>query len=214
MEKIKEKISQRYDFVSSAAPSNCLLGFYSMSGDGEKDGLATAVAEAMAQAEPLAPEGEQLALLPAVAEASEAGAGDQAPADGKRGPGRPPGSRNKRTDELLDVILASNTHPLLWLAQRWSKTPAQLAADLGVKPTAKALLELDGRQQAAAIAALPYMAQKQPVAVDVNAKSVTLIMSLGGESAPEADFSGSDEGITIIDAVVGGFSQSDGISGG
>lgn len=122
----------------------------------------------------------------------------EAPRTGRAG--RPKGAKNRSTEQWRDYILARYRSPLVALAEMWSRTPAQLAADLGlykfhegkmvVAPVLDAngvwLEDGDGKprwqpvlatgdaaamQQAAMIAALPYLHQKQPLA----------IQGLGGE---------------------------------
>lgn len=68
-----------------------------------------------------------------------------------RGRGRPPGARNKATEEQRRLILATGQSPLAYLASIW-RDDNRLTKD----------------RVAAAIAALPYIHRKQPVAVDLK----------------------------------------------
>lgn len=132
-------------------------------------------------------------------------------AKGTSGPkgGRPKGSRNRSTEEWRQFILSKYRSPLVFLAETWSRTPAQLAAELGLykfhegKMVMAPVLDANGvhlvdgagnprwqpvlatgdaasMQQAAAIAALPYLHQKQPLALDVRppTRGVVILGSL------------------------------------
>lgn len=156
--------------------SNCLWGVYGMSGsDGEKPGIAAALGLAMDQAEASARDGaEQLPLLP-LSEPEEG-----AVATSRRlGPGRPKGSLNRKTGDMLRYLQRRYPSPLEVLAQTWSRPVQDLADELGIKPAAA--LDI---QQRAAIAALPYFHEKRPVAVDVTSGGRPLLI-LGDLSAED-----------------------------
>ncbi len=84
-----------------------------------------------------------------------------------RGPGRPPGARNKRTLRAVE-----------WLLQRY-KDPREVLLeiaqanvhDLAALVDCSALVALQEKRLAAA-AVLPYVAQKQPIAVNVTGRQV------------------------------------------
>lgn len=94
------------------------------------------------------------------------------------GAGRPKGRRNRSTEEWRKLILAKHASPLEFLAQMWSRTPKELAQELGLYERVQvgscewidrlATGEAFKRQVEAAVAALPYLHQKQPLAVAVS----------------------------------------------
>lgn len=140
-------------------------------------GLKTAVAEAMATAEPDdAP--EQLALLPLADAERVADAGGVLPAE-RRGPGRRPGSRNRSTEAWRTLILGRYRSPLEVLAETWSRPVEALSAELGCTR-----LEAFRVQQAAAEAALPYLHSKAPTELAVSGQGlVPLVIQVGGDAA-------------------------------
>lgn len=165
--------------------------------DGKKLGLKTAVARTHDAAVSIM-EGEQLALLPTDAAAGmiadQSAEGDAAQ---RRGPGRPPGSRNRRTEEWTDFILGNYRSPLLFLAETYTRPAAVLAAELNCK-----MQDAFKMQVAAAEALAPFVHQKQPVAVQVDASGiVTLVLEAGGigQAAGQAG----DDAI-VIEHVEGG----------
>lgn len=116
-----------------------------------------------------------------------------APSKGPSTGGRPKGARNRRTEEWVSFILGRYRAPLVVLAETWSRTPRELAEELGLverdgegqarlgvdgRPRLRngALAEAYGVQQAAAIAALPYLHQRQPLAIQASVKSAGLIV--------------------------------------
>lgn len=110
----------------------------------------------------------------------------------RKGPGRPAGARNKRTERTVGWLLAQFRDPravLLEIAQ----TPVdELAAALGCKPI-EALQEI----RHAAVGVLPYVAAKMPVQVDLTGKpAVHMHFNMGG--APGAEGTG-----TIAERLLG-----------
>ena len=101
-----------------------------MSGERHKESLRTAIdAVGVAPAPSGVPTAEQLAL-PGVARAvAQPDQGDSVPSATSRGPGRPPGARNRRTQEWCDYILAHNLSPLVFLAEVISRPMVQLARE-------------------------------------------------------------------------------------
>lgn len=90
-----------------------------------------------------------------------------------RGPGRPLGARNRRAEDAARYVIEVIGDPLLMLAQIAVMPADELAAAAGCT-TAAALAE----KRLAAIAVLPYVHQRQPLAVNVSGKqTVTLIIS-------------------------------------
>ena len=121
----------------------------------EREGVAAVLAELHdAAAGPVAA-AEQLALLPGEAAA--------APAEVVRGPGRPKGSKNRRTEEWTRFIQAQYGAPLEELARVMQGGPAALARQLGVD-----LVDGWDRWLRVTEAILPYLHQKQPTAVSVD----------------------------------------------
>jgi hypothetical protein len=168
-----------------------------MADEGEKVGMAAAVALAIQRAgAPVAiPEEMQLPLLPP-AEIEGEGEADGA---GKRGPGRPPGARNKRTMSIVTWIERRYPSPLEAMAGAYSKNVYLLAAELGLKsPTFEQLAQILEFQLRAATALAPYLHQKQPVAVQVDSRGIVrLILEQPGSGAPIAAVFGSEDTETI-----------------
>jgi hypothetical protein len=126
-----------------------------------------------------------------------ADAGDDAPAAlapaARSGPqgGRPKGARNRSTEEWRRYLLSRYQSPLVGLAEIWSRTPAELAKELGLykfhegklvtmavkdpetgEERQEAVLatgEAAAMQLQARVAALPYLHQKLPQAVEISA---------------------------------------------
>ena len=121
---------------------------------------------------------EQLALLPA--RPSETAA--EAVASGERRIGRPPGARNRRTQDMVRWLLDVRglKPPLEFLLEVTGKTTAELV-DMGVKAEEALKLKVH-----AAVAALPYVHQKQPMAVEAVGKTAGLLVLPGeGGTAEE-----------------------------
>lgn len=147
----------------------------------------SAALETTGPGDPPQPDAEtQLALLPDMRAQPETGdSGRQEPefqaATGERTRGRPPGSRNKRTAEMVRYITSRYGSPLERLAQIYSADPHCLALTHGIK-VAEAL----DLMKSAAIAALPYIEQKRPVAVDLAGKgTLQLIIGDIGQADPD-----------------------------
>lgn len=144
-----------------------------------KHGLAAALATTGAGELPMAP--EQLALLP------EPALPDVARTASPAG-GRPPGSRNRRTQEWVDLILGQYRSPLLFLATIYNRTPQQLAEQADLRKWQPALSGEDHgkwvldtgealRMQIAAAKELaPFLHQKLPTALEVSGKSAGVIL--------------------------------------
>lgn len=146
---------------------------------GGGDGLKTALA--LAAGEP--PELQEDLFADAVAPAV------QAPAvSGPRG-GRPKGARNKSTEQWRQYLLGKYASPLETLLALTMRTPAELARELGLYKYSdgKPVVDEYGRQVLAtgeaakilvdaATAALPYLHQKQPMALEVAEKKVGVLV--------------------------------------
>ena len=98
---------------------------------------------------------------------------------GPRG-GRPSGSRNKSTEAWRNLFLSKFRHPMMVLGELTSMTPAELAEQLQLYKFHEGKLVMhDGKpvlatgeaaqmQKDAAIALLPYLAQKLPMAIEIT----------------------------------------------
>lgn len=111
------------------------------------------------------------------------GVGDLAEgAEAPRGRGRPPGSRNKATDEWVRFLSTRYPSPLIGLAEVACASPHDLAAEMQCSP----LEALDRIQQARRDLA-PYLHQKLPQAIELpgGENLMTLVFNLGsgGSSA-------------------------------
>lgn len=133
-------------------------------------------------------------------------AAESATRSGPRG-GRPAGARNKSTEAWRDLFLSKFRHPMMVLGELTSRTPAELARDLGLymysegKPVLHPKYGPDGTivgsehalatgeaaklQKDAAIALLPYLGQKLPMAIEVTTpqRAVVLLGELIVEGA-------------------------------
>lgn len=103
--------------------------------------------------------------------------------------GRPAGARNKSTEEWREYILSRYRSPLVALCEIYSRTPQELAEQLGLYEYAYvgsgdgahvekrlATGEAFKRQVEAMVAALPYLHQKQPIAIEATGKSAGMIV--------------------------------------
>ena len=173
-------------------------------------GVGTALGQALAEA------GEQQAadLLAQAGlfddlDAAEIGALDAASplsarvahplADAVRAKGRPAGSRNRRTEATVRWLLSQHRHPLAVMAEIYSMTPVALAAQLGVEATDDTILELFKLQLRMAEAVAPYVAQRLPQAVTLEAHH-DFTMRVEGVSFPARAALGHE--IQAVDGVV------------
>lgn len=136
--------------------------------------------------------GEQIPLLPeAVPPAEAPAAGD----DEARGPGRPPGARNRRTEEWVEYLGNKGRLPLEVLHELYNKPLDELKAELGCSS-----LEAMQERRHAAVAALPYLHQKMPIALDVDQSGVVqLVIDIGGA---EDQVAGDGEGALVIEGEI------------
>lgn len=149
--------------------------------DGEsKSGVQAALAatEAVAAADPAAAaeaaEARKPAQLPLVVVGDLDGGQGEAAADpaGARGPGRPPGARNRRTLDLIEYMGALGYRmPPLVLAETYSRPVDELAKELDISKGEAFKLQL-----AAAQALLPYTAQKQPIAIQIDSRGRMMLV--------------------------------------
>lgn len=108
--------------------------------------------------------------------------------------GRPKGSRNRRTEATVRWLLTQHRHPLSVMAEAYSMSPAALADAIGLPKTkgeagaadyhdAGLLMELFKLQMRMAEAVAPFVAQKLPQAVQLDARG-GLSISFEGVSLP------------------------------
>lgn len=116
--------------------------------------------------------------------------------------GRPRGSRNRRTEAVTSWLLSQHRHPLQVMMEAYSMSPAELAGRLGLSKARvqvqrdgekviieydeydnEVLLDLFKLQVRMAEAVAPYVAQKQPMAVQVDGKA-HLTIGFEGVSLP------------------------------
>jgi hypothetical protein len=160
-----------------------------------KQGLTAAI-DALGAGEVLPAEAGQAELF------EEADAPLPIPPAARSGPkgGRPKGARNKRTEEWVDYLLGRYRSPLVFLLETYSRTPAELAEQMQLYKIheGKVVLDAQGRpmlatgeaadiQLKAAIAALPYLHQKLPQAIEVkaNTRGLLLIGDLASDGASD-----------------------------
>lgn len=156
----------------------------------KKAGLTAAIEATGAGDVPERPAAMQLTLLPSLRSAPEGDIDRQEDevSGGERGRGRPAGSRNRATQEMIDYLAAKGYgQPLERLAQLYSADPVVLAYEQNL--TRAEALDLVVK---AAIAALPYVHRKQPVAVDMQGKGMLqlVIGDVGQKVVDEADAHG------------------------
>ena len=97
--------------------------------------------------------------------------------------GRPPGAKNKRTDDFKRWVLASGRHPAAFMVEVYS-TPTEVLMDL----SGKTYLECLDRQIRCAENIQPYMESKKPVDVNIDATGdFNLIVPGMNISADDAD---------------------------
>lgn len=145
---------------------------------GKPTGIATVLAEMLANPQD---SGDGQAELFDPADFGDDLPGPMAPV-AKSGPegGRPKGARNKSTEQIRRYIAQHYKHPLIVLAEMWSKTPKQIAQEMelyelkvvsdgeGAGSSVRKFLatgQAAALQQQAVIAALPYLAQKLPLEI-------------------------------------------------
>lgn len=137
----------------------------------EREGVQAAIAAVGGTGAP-AGSGEQLDLVQAIAAVPVASE--------PRGPGRPAGSRGKRTKDWQRWFTASGALPLEFLAKVYREDTGELAKRLEIK-TGEALR----MQISAAEACLPYVEQKMPIAIEDSRESARPVIVIGTLSAAQ-----------------------------
>lgn len=177
--------------LDSGAPGDAkpLKSFEDAAGEAEgKVGLSAALDVIQSKIMP-PPLGKAVQMpLPIVVE-PEGERDGEAQAVAVRGPGRPKGSRNKRTAEWIDYLLHDRQPPLLVLAETYSRPVDQLAEELGCSRFEAYKLQLYAAEKLA-----PYVHQKQPLAVEVDARGVVTLVIEGGLPGGGRRAAGAGEG--------------------
>jgi len=179
-----------------------------MAGD-EKQGIAAAVAS-MDVGSPPSEGADQEPLFEGDFERADAPSpfGEIDERRGRRGGGRPPGAKNKRTEEWATYILSRYRSPLIALAEIYSRPVHELARELDCEA-----LDALKVQRDAASALAPYIHQRMPQAVHIDERKVGVLVlgdfqgdaaALGGLPIPSDE---SEENQGVIDAQA---EQSDG----
>jgi hypothetical protein len=111
----------------------------------------------------------------------------------RRGPGRPPGSRNRRTERTVRFLMSRHRDPREVLLEIAEANPADLAALLGCS-----LHEAIQEKRLAAIGVLPYVAARiTPEVIHDNRQVVHLTINEGrGDARPQ-----SSAAAIVLDAV-------------
>jgi hypothetical protein len=101
------------------------------------------------------------------------------PSAGRR-PGRPKGSKNRRTEAVTAWLLTQHRHPLAVMMEAYSMSPKAFAQAIGIaSPDSDTLLDIVKLQLRMAEAVAPYVAQKLPQAVQVEG-GAALTLNFGG----------------------------------
>lgn len=85
--------------------------------------------------------------------------------------GRTKGSKNRRTEAVVAWLLTQHRHPLSVMMEAYSMSPAELAGCLGLQGDAVDLLDIFKLQMRMAEAVAPYIAQRLPQAVQIDARA-------------------------------------------
>ena len=135
---------------------------------------------------------------------------DAAPA-APRGRGRPPGSRNKSTDDWVRYLQSRFRSPLIGMAEIANADPHALAAELDCSP-----LEAADRIQQARRDLAPYLHQKLPQAVSVEGLEnglFTVVLNMGQGGADPAAEPGAMPAIEPVTDAEFEIKQNQGVSG-
>ncbi len=138
------------------------------------------------------------------------------------GPGRPKGSKNRRTEAVSAWLLQQHRHPLSVMMEAYSMTPAQLAERIGLAKSprkVKSLHMVDGApveieseeegdrysndvlldilklQVRMAEAVAPYVAQKLPQAHQIESKAGVVVQFAGVSFPARGQGAGNSEAI-------------------
>jgi len=173
----------------------------------EKQGFAAALAN-MDVGAPPGSEADQPALLDGFENGAASSPLATANARRGRGPGRPKGAKNRRTEEWAAYILSQYRSPLIVLAELYSMPVDELAAELQCEKLDAVKIQKD-----AAAALAPYVHQRQPQAIEVSEKSVGVLVigELSGDASGLAGLPlAGDEGEQNQGFIDGAAEKSDG----
>jgi hypothetical protein len=115
----------------------------------------------------------------------------------RRGPGRPPGSRNKRTARTAAFLLARHRDPREVLLEIAAAHPADLAGMLGCS-----LFEAVQEKRLAAIGVLPYLTSRMPLEVDVTKRSVVYLTISDGMAQPASPAEGIGFAVKVVENAI------------
>lgn len=99
--------------------------------------------------------------------------------------GRPPGAKNRSTEDMRRYLLQFGPDPLVGAMRLQAEDPLILAELWGCKP-----LEVVDRQLRARELVSPYMHSKKPVAVDMAIRGVRVVEEIGNPDAATLDIEG------------------------
>lgn len=119
--------------------------------------------------------GQQLALIPEAAP----------PADEARGPGRPPGARNRATRQTADWFLARFMSPLEGagkLITAYFEDRATFCAEHGLSPADALKLVAQLMRDVA-----PYVHRRQPIALETGGGGIAMALVLAPPEASDAE---------------------------
>ena len=111
----------------------------------------------------------------------------------RRGPGRPLGARNKRTERMVAFLMSRHRSPIEVLLEISEANVADLAALYSCT-----LMEAGQEKRLAATAVAPYVASRMPQAIDVTKRSVVYLNIVDGL----AELADQNAGIGLVEAVV------------
>lgn len=123
------------------------------------------------------------------------------PAPAARGPGRPPGSRNRRTSQWVDYLLSRYASPLEVLAQMATAPVDRLKVQLGCTA-----LEAFQEKRHCAIALAPFLHQRQPLAVNISERKVIYLTI---DASPPSGRALEDSALTLEAQVIRPESETD-----
>lgn len=141
------------------------------------------------------------AMLPLAPAGEVEAAPVEAPAE-RRGPGRPPGAVNRRTAEWTAYLLGRFQSPLVAMAEAYSRPTAELARELGCTKAKAFELQMQAARDLA-----PYLHQRQPQAVQLDANHQVVMLTIAD---PGAAAGAGDGGGMTIDVVTGGTQRNQG----
>lgn len=158
---------------------------------GEKTGLKTAIGQSVRPDDPVPGSGaaEQLPLLPLSQIGADENGTEFSPAG--RGRGRPAGSMNKSTKEWTAYLLGRYQSPLIALFEIFNRPIMAVAEELGYlkrgdqgqiirAPKPEELEGILKLQAQAAKEVLPYVHQRQPMAIEAGDQGLmTLVINTG-----------------------------------